>query len=136
VVQPDFIRAANQEDKKLKKSRLFMAGMGLEKDDDINYDNISGFNFVFPYGTTLRVKEPSIPILTTGSVCYPVNEVVMSMYESETGGKLFVLGSWKVFSDDYLEKEENKKIFDFIFSSLGERNENTFIPEIDENNQE
>ena len=36
VIQPDFIRSANNEDRKLKKSRLFMAGMGIEKENDVN----------------------------------------------------------------------------------------------------
>jgi len=82
----------------------------------------------------MKVKEPSIPILTSGSVCYPVNEIILSLYESEKNGKLFVLGSWKIFSDNYIEKEENKKIFDFIFWNLQPADENNFIPEIDESN--
>ena len=111
-----------------------MAGMGLEKDDDVNYDKMSGFNFLYHFGTSMKVKEPSIPILTTGSVCYPVNETIMSVYESEKNGKLFVIGSWRIFSDEYLEKEENKKIFDFIFRNLQVLNDNSFMPEVDENN--
>ena len=94
MIQPDFIRSANNEDKKLKRSKLLIANIGIEKDQDIIYDNITGFNFVYPYGTSMKVKEPSISILTSGSVCYPVNETLMSMYESEKGGKLFILGSW------------------------------------------
>lgn len=65
------------------------------------------------------VKEPSLPILCSGPVSYPVNEAVFSMYENENGGKLFVLGSWRIFSDGYIDKEENSKIFDFIMNNLG-----------------
>ncbi len=100
----------------LKKAKIQYAG--IERDDDLNFDNMTGFSFVYPYGTTMKVKEPSLPILTSGSVCYPVNETIMSMYESDKGGKLFVLGSWKIFSDKYWDKEENKKIFSFIFENL------------------
>jgi len=71
-----------------------MGGVNLDLDNEINTDNISGFNFVYPFGTSMKVKEPSIPILTSGSVSYPVNEAVLSLYESENHGKLFVCGSW------------------------------------------
>lgn len=43
----------------------------------------------------------------------------MSMYESRKKGKLFVIGSWQVFSDEYFEKEENQKIINFILNNLG-----------------
>ena len=57
--------------------------------------------------------------MTSGSVSYPANECIMSMYESRKKGKLFVIGSWQVFSDEYFEKEENQKIINFILNNLG-----------------
>ncbi len=71
-----------------------MGGVNLDLDNDINTDNITGFNFVYPFGTSMQIKEPSVAILTSGSVSYPVNEVILSLYESENNGKLFVCGSW------------------------------------------
>lgn len=75
---------------------------------------------MYPFGSSLNVEKPSIPILTTGSVSYPSNECIMSFYESRKKGKLFVLGSWQLFQDEYFEKEDNKKIFTFILNNLNE----------------
>ncbi len=82
VLHDDFIRIANNEKKQKKRNRFLVAGIGIERDREIEDDNLTGFDFVYPYGTSLLVKSPSIPILTSGSVCYPVNEALMAYYES------------------------------------------------------
>lgn len=41
---------------------------------------------------------------------------------------LFVIGSWKIVSDSYLDKEENEKIIDFIIKNLGCIKEKDFEP--------
>ena len=105
-------------------------------------------SFVYPYGATLSVMKPAVAILSTGSVCFPLNRPVLAFYEVKVrsiihfphllsilyscgeyvlvtsferycmshlflmkeGGKLAVLGSCHMFSDQYLDKEENSKI--------------------------
>lgn len=69
--------------------------------------------FVFPFGATVSVQKPSVPVLSTGSVSFPFNRPICSMYE-EKKKKLCVLGSVDMFSDRYLEKEENTKVLDVI----------------------
>ncbi|XP_066869488.1 intraflagellar transport protein 52 homolog isoform X5 [Kogia breviceps] len=67
--------------------------------------------FVYPFGATLSVMKPAVAVLSTGSVCFPLNRPILAFYHSKNqGGKLAVLGSCHMFSDQYLDKEENSKI--------------------------
>ncbi|NWJ06052.1 IFT52 protein, partial [Crypturellus undulatus] len=75
--------------------------------------------FVYPFGATLNVMKPAVAVLSTGSVCFPLNRPVLAFYQHEArGGKMAVLGSCHMFSDQYLDKEENSKIMDMIFQWL------------------
>uniref|UniRef100_A0AAR2LA23 ABC-type uncharacterized transport system domain-containing protein n=1 Tax=Pygocentrus nattereri TaxID=42514 RepID=A0AAR2LA23_PYGNA len=74
--------------------------------------------FVYPYGATLNVMKPAIAVLSTGSVCFPLNRPVLAFYQIANAGKLAVLGSCHMFSDQYLDKEENSKILDVVFQWL------------------
>ncbi|ORZ35362.1 hypothetical protein BCR44DRAFT_1414734 [Catenaria anguillulae PL171] len=87
-------------------------------------DNKSGFNsqgpsFVFPYGATLNVQKPSIPIFSTGLMCYPVNRPVGGLYAHPNGkGKLAVVTSVDMLSDQYLDKEDNSRIVSVLIDWL------------------
>ena len=119
VLHEDFMRVlANEQRKPTKK--VVVTTFGVEKDNDVEDNCLTGFKFVYPYGGSLLVKEPAIPILTTGTVCYPSNAAVMALYNHQSGGKLFVVGSWQILSDNYIDKEENGKIIDFILKCVTE----------------
>jgi len=76
-------------------------------------------NFVYPYGATLNVKDPSIPVLSSGAVSFPLNRPVAAFYtHPRSGGKLAVLGSPAMFSDAYVDKEDNFQIFGIIYKFL------------------
>jgi hypothetical protein len=50
-------------------------------------------------------------IFNSGIIAYPANRPLAACNVSKSKkGRIFVLGSEKFFEDDYLEKEENKKI--------------------------
>lgn len=72
-----------------------------------------GADFVYVHGTTLTVKPPSYPILTSGPLTYPSNKPVSAVHLHKSGGRLMVCGSVNMFVDDYFEAEENQKIMDF-----------------------
>ncbi|KFP81905.1 Intraflagellar transport protein 52, partial [Apaloderma vittatum] len=75
--------------------------------------------FVYPFGATLNVTKPAVPVLSTGSVCFPLNRPILAFYQHESpGGKIAALGSIHMFSDQYLHKEENGKIMDVLFQWL------------------
>ncbi|KAJ3264992.1 Intraflagellar transport protein 52 [Chytriomyces hyalinus] len=84
-----------------------------------DHKNHTGLSFVYPYGASLTVQKPSIPLLSTGTVSYPLNRPVAAAYIHPKGkGKIIVVGSGYMFSDAYIDKEENGKLFDVIVQLL------------------
>ncbi|XP_033123649.1 intraflagellar transport protein 52 homolog isoform X1 [Anneissia japonica] len=75
--------------------------------------------YLYPYGATLNVDKSAIAVLSTGSVCFPLNRPTCALHSSKySKGKVAVLGSVHMFQDQYLDKEENSKIMDVIFRWL------------------
>ncbi|KAI8894454.1 hypothetical protein BC833DRAFT_604835 [Globomyces pollinis-pini] len=93
-----------------------------------NVPELAGFNpnsltFLYPFGSSLNVQKPAVPILSSGTLSYPLNRPLGGVYQiSNKGGKLFALGSAQMFSDSYLEKEENGKLFDVLIQFLTKDN--------------
>lgn len=71
------------------------------------------------------VGPPAVPLLTTGTVCYPSNSNVFAM-SARGKGVLFVMGSWMALSDQYYELEENPKLFGFIVRRAQKPSEYSF----------
>ncbi|XP_060925277.1 intraflagellar transport protein 52 homolog [Limanda limanda] len=90
---------------------------GIIKDDNFG-NNAQALTFVYPYGATLNVIKPAMPVLSTGSDCFPLNRPVLAFYQGKESGKLVVLGSCHMFSDQYIDKEENSKIMDVMLQWL------------------
>ena len=42
----------------------------------------SCLSFLYPFGATLNVQKPAIPLLSSGSVSYPLNRPVGAVYIS------------------------------------------------------
>ena len=40
-------------------------------------------NFVYPFGATLNVVKPAVPVLSSGTVSLPVNRPVCAFYTSK-----------------------------------------------------
>lgn len=54
-------------------------------------------------------------LLGSGPLSYPSNRPLGTVYQTKNGkGKLAVIGSYDMFTDEYFEKEDNSKIFDFL----------------------
>ncbi|KAJ8778153.1 hypothetical protein J1605_013869 [Eschrichtius robustus] len=88
-------------------------------EEESSGNNAQALTFVYPFGATLSVMKPAVAVLSTGSVCFPLNRPILAFYHSKSqGGKLAVLGSCHMFSDQYLDKEENSKIMDVVFQWL------------------
>ncbi|NP_001087599.1 intraflagellar transport 52 L homeolog [Xenopus laevis] len=100
-------------------SRAAGKDMSMIIDDDSTGSNSKALTFVYPFGATLNIMKPAIAVLSTGSVCFPLNRPIMAFYQSKMhGGKLAVSGSCHMFSDNYLDKEENAKILDVLMQWL------------------
>uniref|UniRef100_A0A2K6FLA7 ABC-type uncharacterized transport system domain-containing protein n=1 Tax=Propithecus coquereli TaxID=379532 RepID=A0A2K6FLA7_PROCO len=79
-------------------------------DEESRGNNAQALTFVYRFGATLSVMKQAVAVLFAGSVCFPLNRTILSQ-----GGKLAVLGSCRTFTDQYLDKEENRKIIDVVF---------------------
>jgi intraflagellar transport protein 52 len=87
-----------------------------------DHKQTDGLTFVYPNGCTLNVAKPAVPLLSSGFVAYPLNRPVLAVSNvigaEKKIGKICVLGSAAIFSDDWLLKEENNKLQDILFKWL------------------
>ena len=78
----------------------------------------TGMEYVYPYGATISVQKPSVPILSSGKIAYPMNRPVGAVWSQPGFGRIAVVGSCMMFDDKWLDKEENSKVLDFLFKFL------------------
>ncbi|CAD5232867.1 unnamed protein product [Bursaphelenchus xylophilus] len=83
-------------------------------------NNNQALSFVYPYGSTLTVTKETIPLLSTGSVCFPMNRPVCAARITENGGKIVALGSTHLLSDAYFDEQENAKVVSVLLRFLSE----------------
>jgi len=92
-------------------------------DSQNNQKNLAAqsLQFVYPFGATLTVQKPSVPVLSSGTVCFPINRPLCAFYGSKRQpGKICVLGSAHIFHDSYIDKEENRKLLEVVLKFLTE----------------
>lgn len=131
MLHEDFRRVANKEEAEHQPTASPALNLNTDDREPHESQSYQGFKFVYPYGTSLTVKAPAVPILSTGSVCFPVNSYVFAQC-AHGAGNIFVMGSWQVFSDSYFDLEENSKIFDFILSFIKpDKSHRAFQPDKD-----
>lgn len=81
-----------------------------------NHNEYIDASFLYPYGATLNVVQPSVVALSSGSIAIPINRPICAYYYSEeNNGKLVVLGSSRMLTDSYIEKEKNDALREMIF---------------------
>uniref|UniRef100_A0A7S2W697 Intraflagellar transport protein 52 homolog n=1 Tax=Rhizochromulina marina TaxID=1034831 RepID=A0A7S2W697_9STRA len=129
VLQPSIAQSKNVTAMASKRSKPTPA-----MDKPVDTANNGGLNFVYPYGATLELQSPAMGVLSSGPISYPLNRPVAAAYESPTiarfseeeaqeagaprRGRVVVVGSSKIFSDDWLDKEENAKLADVLICWL------------------
>ena len=70
-------------------ARVALATNSQDKGTFVNNNNPAevtafdhkGLDFVYPYGTTLEIKAPAIPILSTGYISYPMNRPIGAVWQ-------------------------------------------------------
>jgi intraflagellar transport protein 52 len=98
-----------------------------------------GLRFVYPRGCTLNVVSPATALLSSGYISYPLNRPVLAVAKKkvEGSGKLAVIGSSSIFSDDWLLKEENSKLqealFDWLLNDVSNKDASSTEQEHEEN---
>jgi intraflagellar transport protein 52 len=64
----------------------------------------------------LNVVKPSLVVASSGTITIPTNRPICAYYSSKlTSGKLVVLGSSKILTDIYIDKEKNDTLREMIF---------------------
>eukprot|EP00835_Amoeboradix_gromovi_P000023 NODE_1_length_95616_cov_0.657642.p23 type:complete len:368 gc:universal NODE_1_length_95616_cov_0.657642:13253-14356(+) len=76
------------------------------------------FQILLPYGHTISCGFPCVPIMGTGSHCYPVNRPVCGVYDSQTGGKVVLCGSYQILLDKFIDSNDNSKFIEYLFQYL------------------
>jgi intraflagellar transport protein 52 len=126
VLTPDLVRAASGSAKKDKENSNSMSLNITKEEHDltaVGKDN-GGLEFVYPYGATLNVQKPAIPILSSGPISYPLNRPIAAVCNSsnKTGaagaGRICVLGSVKMLDDEFYESEKNRQLIDQLLRWL------------------
>lgn len=112
---------SKREGGKSEKRRAKQSAMKMKKRDENTKDN-GGLEFVYPYGSTLNVQKPAVALLSSGHISYPLNRPIVACaqtsgsptWEKKDAGRIGVVGSVEMFSDDWINSEENEKIFDVM----------------------
>ncbi|XP_015112119.1 intraflagellar transport protein 52 homolog [Diachasma alloeum] len=116
MVNNDFVVRMNYNQTLHPKECTITQGLSNNSRFVHNRDDFTRMNFIYPYGATLNVVQPSIVALSTGTLATPMNRPICAYYSSPTSaGKLVVLGSSRLLTDSYIEKEQNDALRDMIF---------------------
>ena len=77
--------------------------------------------FVYPYGCSINMMNPAIPLIISGPVSFPVNRPIIAAFQNTNGGKLLCSGSTHIFHDAYINNNnetDNFSVIDPLFSWL------------------
>ncbi|XP_017772530.1 PREDICTED: intraflagellar transport protein 52 homolog [Nicrophorus vespilloides] len=74
---------------------------------------------VYPYGCTMNVSKPSSVAFSSGSATFPVDRPLGALhYNQDSGGRIIAVGSGYMFSDKYIDQENNDKFREMLFEFL------------------
>lgn len=73
---------------------------------------------VFPYGSTLTVKPPAVPLFTTGPLVLPSHQPTVAAVRIHSG-RVVVIGSSRMFEDQFFDQECNSGLADTLFRWAG-----------------
>lgn len=84
-----------------------------------NVDAGEKLSIAYPYGCTLQLAPPAIPLLSSGQLAFPANRCIMACSQVKKG-KLIVIGACQAFDDQYLVKADNVQLATAVFKMLTE----------------
>uniref|UniRef100_A0A2K6T0B9 Intraflagellar transport 52 n=1 Tax=Saimiri boliviensis boliviensis TaxID=39432 RepID=A0A2K6T0B9_SAIBB len=103
-------------------------------DEESSGNNAQALTFVYPFGATLSVMKPAVAVLSTGSVCFPLNRPILAFYHSKVQPFLDmsvdvdVVFQWLTTGDIHLNQidAEDPEISDYVMlphtATLSKRN--------------
>ena len=113
-VHPDFLKTIKNVNKKKK--------IDLLDNDDNDDDDDSLLKIVYPFGQSIDINPNSKNVgvvFNSGIISYPLNRPLCICANSKSGkGKICLLGSIKFLNNDYIDKEENRKVIEGLLKWL------------------
>ena len=107
-IHPEFLKTIKAVN---KKKRVNAFNDDLLDNEETSAEDDSLVKFVYPFGQSLDIEQSTCVVFNSGIIAYPANRALCATAVSQSKkGRLFVMGSEKFFEDEYIEKEENKKI--------------------------
>mmetsp|Transcript_22780 Transcript_22780/g.40319 ORF Transcript_22780/g.40319 Transcript_22780/m.40319 type:complete len:483 (+) Transcript_22780:147-1595(+) len=88
------------------------------QDDHEEETNLGGkLDILYPFGCTLTLERPAMPLITSGKMSFPANRALAGIAKLGLG-VIIVMGSMKTFSDKYITKEDNMALMDGLVQML------------------
>ena len=113
-VHPDFLKTIKNVNKKKK--------IDLLDNDDNDDDDDSLLKIIYPFGQSIDINPNAKNVgvvFNSGIISYPLNRPLCICANSKSGkGKICLLGSIKFLNNDYIDKEENRKVIEGILKWL------------------
>ncbi|KAH8094304.1 hypothetical protein JL720_4299 [Aureococcus anophagefferens] len=124
VLQPELATHKHLSHGNARKHRR--GGVAAAKEPEGGHDAAQGggLSFVYPRGATLSVQRPARAVLSSGAISYPIHRTVCAAWEGShpNGGteaaRVVAAGAVEMFSDEWLDKEENGTLCDLLFRWL------------------
>ncbi|KAL1497592.1 hypothetical protein ABEB36_008525 [Hypothenemus hampei] len=86
-------------------------------------------HLIYPFGCTMNVMKPSVICLKSGFSTFPVDCPLGALYYNEkSGGKLVAIGSGEMFSDKYIDQENNDSFREILLTFLNGTESVHFLP--------
>jgi len=102
---------------RLTENRQHQTGTSKNESKVDDEDNPSKLAIVYPYGATLRVTKPALPLLTSGVLSFPAHRALAAIARAGRGC-LAMIGSASMLSDDFLLKADNFLFIQHLFQRL------------------
>ena len=113
-VHPEFLKTIKSVNKKKK--------IDLLDNDDNDDDDDSLLKIIYPFGQSIDINQNAKNVgvvFNSGIISYPLNRPLCVCANSKSGkGKICLLGSIKFLNNDYIDKEENRKVIEGILKWL------------------
>lgn len=85
----------------------------------ISFISYRALTFVYPFGATLSVMKPAVAVLSTGSVCFPLNRPILAFYHSKVQPFLD-MGGYVIFIIEIIKTTISRRvscIFSLVFTT-------------------
>lgn len=119
IVNPDSVVASSYCGYLHPKEALITGGILNREVARVAQKDADKLSLIYPFGATLDVQSPAIPIISTGKQCFPMNRPIVAVANCFEGkGRIAVIGSYQLFEDAYLVKEDNELIAKVLLKYL------------------